>query len=345
MKIVLLGRTHLPKVIHNRHPVEVKRAKARQSTEALRARLRQEPDSADRGIPKLMRKADCWPSVGSLTAELRPGLPATPPAGGRAFSPAPRLMVGPPKTSTWCCENGWSSAEIGCLTSPTSRSASWRPCSPGTASSINRPLPPTGRERPLSVPPQPRNPRGTVPRPPRRRPRRPRPSTAPRRWRSSPKVSAGDERAEPASDLRRLVVSRVGLSMWRCHSYERVNCKSTGHRCGSSLTRVSDLVRCTTGGWMVRPPARCPNGHELGPGHVLVGNQPCGGCGRGGHMTWTCRECQVTTYRPAMGSACRVLHGPAPVRISTTTEERRPSSGDVDGDEPQAADDGDSRAD
>ncbi|MGA5467195.1 hypothetical protein [Mycobacterium sp. NPDC050041] len=85
---------------------------------------------------------------------------------------------------------------------------------------------------------------------------------------------------------------------------------------------ADDLVPCTTGGWMVRPPKHCPNGHSLGPGRVLVGNQPCGACRRGGHTSWMCRECEAIIYRPPMGSACRVLHGPAAVRISSASPDK-----------------------
>ncbi|MGE2714177.1 hypothetical protein ACQI4L_08980 [Mycolicibacterium litorale] len=78
---------------------------------------------------------------------------------------------------------------------------------------------------------------------------------------------------------------------------------------------ADELVQCTTGGWMRLPLTHCPNGHQLGPGRVLVGNQPCGT--HNGHTTWTCLECDATEYRPHLGSGCRVLNGPAPVRIST----------------------------
>lgn len=76
---------------------------------------------------------------------------------------------------------------------------------------------------------------------------------------------------------------------------------------------VGQLVRSTDGRWIIRPPARCPNGHRLEPGHVLVGHQVCGGDHRGGHVTWTC-ECGATVHAPELGSACRVLHGAAGVR-------------------------------
>jgi hypothetical protein len=49
------------------------------------------------------------------------------------------------------------------------------------------------------------------------------------------------------------------------------------------------LVRTIKGQWITRPPARCPNGHPLGPNQVLVGHQACLGHG-GGHTTWTSRH-------------------------------------------------------
>ncbi|MDT7719826.1 MAG: hypothetical protein QOE94_837 [Mycobacterium sp.] len=74
-----------------------------------------------------------------------------------------------------------------------------------------------------------------------------------------------------------------------------------------------ELVRCTDGRWMVRPPTHCPRGHRLQPGRVLVGHAPCG-CGRrGGHMTWAC-DCGVVVYAPPLSASCRVLIGPAAVR-------------------------------
>jgi hypothetical protein len=38
------------------------------------------------------------------------------------------------------------------------------------------------------------------------------------------------------------------------------------------MPAVGDLVRSTTGQWMVKPPLRCPRGHGLRPGHTLVGS-------------------------------------------------------------------------
>jgi len=80
---------------------------------------------------------------------------------------------------------------------------------------------------------------------------------------------------------------------------------------------LGELVPTTAGEWILHPPTRCPNGHTLGPNHVLVGHQACLGHG-GGHTTWTCRTCDATVYRPPLNSHCTTLDGPAVVRISNT---------------------------
>ena len=36
------------------------------------------------------------------------------------------------------------------------------------------------------------------------------------------------------------------------------------------MAAVGELVRSTSGQWMVRPPLRCPRGHPLRPGRMLV---------------------------------------------------------------------------
>ena len=74
---------------------------------------------------------------------------------------------------------------------------------------------------------------------------------------------------------------------------------------------IGDLVRCTNGAWMVRPPRALPARHRLTPGRVLVGHVPCS-C-RGGHTTWAC-ACDTVVYAPPLASACRVFSGPAAVR-------------------------------
>lgn len=79
-----------------------------------------------------------------------------------------------------------------------------------------------------------------------------------------------------------------------------------------------DLVLTTTGQWITKPPMRCPKGHSLGAGQVLVGHAACGGHG-GGHTTWTCRTCDQTVYGPPLNTHCTVLVGPASVRISNLT--------------------------
>jgi hypothetical protein len=79
---------------------------------------------------------------------------------------------------------------------------------------------------------------------------------------------------------------------------------------GGVAAGVGELVRCTTGQWMVRPPLYCPHGHALRPGRMLVGTIACS-CGR--HMTWRC-ECGAVTYGPALAEGCSLLDGPARVR-------------------------------
>jgi hypothetical protein len=74
---------------------------------------------------------------------------------------------------------------------------------------------------------------------------------------------------------------------------------------------VGDLVRCTDGSVMVRPPERCGNGHLL-RGHCLVGTLVCT-C-RDRHLTWTCNRCNDTVYGPALGPDCSLMNGPAAVR-------------------------------
>lgn len=67
-------------------------------------------------------------------------------------------------------------------------------------------------------------------------------------------------------------------------------------------------LRPTPKGWAVTPPSECINGHPLGPGEVLVGNEPCT-C-QGGHMGWTCRRCGETFLWPPESPVCTVLNGP-----------------------------------
>jgi hypothetical protein len=55
------------------------------------------------------------------------------------------------------------------------------------------------------------------------------------------------------------------------------------------MPAVGELVRCTDGRWMIRPPQHCQRGHRLAPGRVLFGHVPCS-C-RGGHTTWACLRC------------------------------------------------------
>jgi hypothetical protein len=47
---------------------------------------------------------------------------------------------------------------------------------------------------------------------------------------------------------------------------------------------LGELLQTTDGRWITRPPLRCPNGHLLGPNHVLVGHVACLGHGDGHHV-------------------------------------------------------------
>ncbi|MCV7424320.1 hypothetical protein H7K45_27605 [Mycobacterium yunnanensis] len=87
---------------------------------------------------------------------------------------------------------------------------------------------------------------------------------------------------------------------------------------------VGDLIPWR-GRWITEPPTHCGNGHRFGSQRVLVGHVACMGHGGGGHTTWHCRECDHTTYGPALAKHCTVLAGPAAVRISGDLPELRPS--------------------
>lgn len=76
------------------------------------------------------------------------------------------------------------------------------------------------------------------------------------------------------------------------------------------MPQVGELVRTTAGTWITKPPQRCPNGHDLGPGRVLVGHVACMGHGGGGHTTWTCQACDETVYGPPLNTHCQVHTGP-----------------------------------
>ena len=54
---------------------------------------------------------------------------------------------------------------------------------------------------------------------------------------------------------------------------------------------IGELTQ-TGAGWAVAAPTECIDGNSLGPGEVLVSNQPCTceGC----HMGWTCLVCDAT---------------------------------------------------
>jgi hypothetical protein len=60
-----------------------------------------------------------------------------------------------------------------------------------------------------------------------------------------------------------------------------------GAPAGVTAMAVGDLIR-RGGQWLTEAPTHCPNGHELGPGQVLVGH------GGGGHTIWHCRTCATS---------------------------------------------------
>ena len=74
------------------------------------------------------------------------------------------------------------------------------------------------------------------------------------------------------------------------------------------MAAVGELVHTKAGKWITHPPSRCPNGHRLGPGEVLVGHQVCLGHGGG-----------QTVYGPPLNTHCSCLDGPAVVHISNAT--------------------------
>src|SRR6202008_3074819 len=98
---------------------------------------------------------------------------------------------------------------------------------------------------------------------------------------------------------------------------------------------VGDLVRCTGGSWMTRPPQSCPHGHRLRPGAMVVGRQPCSRC-RGGHTTWRCLDCGGVVYGPPLTAGCRILVGAAegrgrvPSRLTTQMAPKNGPGGDDD---------------
>jgi len=83
---------------------------------------------------------------------------------------------------------------------------------------------------------------------------------------------------------------------------------------------LGELVQTTAGKWIISPPMRCPNGHTLSAGQVLVGHQTCLGHGGGGHMSWCCRTCDAVVYGPPMNAPLHGLVGPATIRISTSRD-------------------------
>lgn len=74
--------------------------------------------------------------------------------------------------------------------------------------------------------------------------------------------------------------------------------------------RLGDLQLTPRGNWATAAPTHCAAGHWLGPQRVLVGHAACSCGNRGGHTTWTCRECDDVTYGPPLSVACTIRNGP-----------------------------------
>jgi len=83
---------------------------------------------------------------------------------------------------------------------------------------------------------------------------------------------------------------------------------------------LGELVPTTAGKWIAHPRTCCHNGHNLGPGQALVGDQVCLGHG-GGRTTRTRRTRDQTLPEAVRGRGgnthCSALDGPATVRTST----------------------------
>lgn len=74
---------------------------------------------------------------------------------------------------------------------------------------------------------------------------------------------------------------------------------------------IGDMVLGTDGSYMIRPPERCANGHQLA-GHCIVASTLCSCQDR--HLSWSCDRCGHITYGPPLEKDCSHLHGPARVR-------------------------------
>jgi hypothetical protein len=80
---------------------------------------------------------------------------------------------------------------------------------------------------------------------------------------------------------------------------------SKGLRISGDLSHLDVMLALVTEPVVEPSPDRCPVGHRLGPGQVLIGWMPCD-CARErepwGHRTWTCRRCDTTIYAPPHAS-------------------------------------------
>jgi hypothetical protein len=73
------------------------------------------------------------------------------------------------------------------------------------------------------------------------------------------------------------------------------------------LVVLGELVHTTAGKWITHPPSRCPNGHPLGPGEVLVGHQACLGTAAGTPRGHAARAMRRSTGRRSTPSARRSM--------------------------------------
>lgn len=63
-------------------------------------------------------------------------------------------------------------------------------------------------------------------------------------------------------------------------------------QCGTERALSHPTATVPHMAWTEDAPTHCPNGHELGPGRVLVGWQaPRGGTLDAGYRTHECRQC------------------------------------------------------
>ena len=93
------------------------------------------------------------------------------------------------------------------------------------------------------------------------------------------------------------------------------------------LVVLGELVQTTAGKWITHPPTRCPNGHPLGAGKVLVGHQACLGHGGGTPPGPAARAIRRCTGRHSTRTARRSMGLRQCVYPRDTAEASTPSTG------------------